>query len=89
MLMYNIEMDEFARIIEYCYHEKHERFVIRFLDGSSYALKVSDLPKKLQTKKPKWEDAKLSEDQTSLVVFAGNDERQIPAYIIHARGKAV
>ncbi len=82
-------MEEYARIIEYCYHEKHERFVIRFLDGSSYALKVSDLPKKLQTKKPKWEEATLSEDHASLIVFAGNDERQIPAHIIHARGKSV
>ncbi len=79
-------MPEYERIVEYSYHPKGGIFVIRFLDGSSYTLNILDLPKKLQTKKPQWEEAVLSEDRTSLMVTAGSDVRQIPSHIIHARG---
>jgi len=79
-------MTEYERIVEYSYHSKSRQFVIRFLDGSSYTLNIIDLPKKLQTRKPQWKQTALSEDQTCLIVTAGNDVRQIPSYIIHARG---
>jgi hypothetical protein len=81
------EHEEYELIKEYCYHEKQSSFVVRFLDGSSYTIKISDLPKKLQTKKPIWTETSLSTAKTSLVVRAGNDYREIPSHIIHARGK--
>ena len=80
---------EFEKIVEYSYHPKYKRFVIRFLDGSSYALKTADLPKKLQTKKPQWEETALSADRSCLLVVAGSDVRQIPSHIIHSRGQIV
>ena len=82
-------VQEYEQIVEYCYHTKHQRYIIRFLDGSSYCLQISDLPKKLQTKKPKWEESVLSDDRSYLIVRAGNNERQIPAHLIHARGKTI
>lgn len=80
---------ETNQIREYCFIPKQQRFVIRFLSGESFALSVNDLPKKLQSKKPKWEDARLSEDQTYLIVAAGNDIRQIPARIVQTKGKVI
>lgn len=77
---------EFEQIVEFCYNCKEELFVVRFLNGESYTISVSNLPKKLQTKKPQWEHATLSTDKKSILVTAGNDMRQIAAHIIHARG---
>jgi hypothetical protein len=57
------------------------------LSGESYVLKTGDLPKKLQTKKPDWENTTLSEDKTAIVFQAGKDLRQIPFHTIHSRGK--
>lgn len=79
-------MREFERIVEFCFIEKEQRFVVRFLDGSSYSLPISDLPKKLQTKKSEWNESTLSDDRDSILVKAGKDIHQIPAHIIHARG---
>lgn len=77
---------EYERIVEFSFHPKDERFVVRFLDGSSYLLNVSDLPKKLQTKKPAWEEAVLSDDKSSLLVVSGSGLKEVPSHIIHARG---
>lgn len=82
-------MDEFQQIVEFSYHLKDERFVVRFLDGSSYILKISSLPKKLQTKKPKWEESFLSEDRSGLLVRVGKDLRVIPSHVIHSKGEAL
>ncbi len=78
---------EYEQIVEYCYHKKQRRFVVRFLDGSSYNLKVEDLPQKLQTKKPVFAEAELADDRAGLLITAGNDTRLIPSHIIHSRGK--
>lgn len=83
--MSNIQ--EFERVVEYSYNEKSACFVVRFLDGSSYLLAIADLPKKMQTKKPEWEEAVLNEDKTAIIVQAGDDLRQIPSHVIHSRGK--
>ena len=80
---------EYERIVEFSYHVKQERFTIRFLDGSFYILSIKDLPKKLQTRKPDWEGAELSHDQSRLLVLAGEEVRQIPAHLIHSRGKSI
>lgn len=78
---------EFAQIVEFCFIPKEQHFVIRFLDNNSYVLKVADLPKKMLTKKPQWEDAAISPERDSILVQAGGDLRVIPFHIIHARGK--
>jgi len=80
---------EFENIVEYCYHTKHQKFVVRFLDGSSYTLKITDLPPKLQTRKPTWEEAILSPMKSSLVVPCGSGAKEIPSHLIHSRGKLV
>jgi len=87
--MSDIPIQEYEYIVEYCFHPKHEHFIVRFLDGSSYILAVEDLPKKLQTKKPQWEEATLSEDHRSLLVQAKQDVREIPSHLIHSKGKTV
>ena len=84
-----IELQEFAHIVEFSYQSKTEQFVVRFLNNNSYTLKTSDLPKKLQTRKPKWEEAIKSPDGSSILVQAGEDWRQIPFHIIHSRGKQI
>ena len=81
---------EYAHIVEYCYNAKEKQFVVRFLDTTSYIIKIADLPKKLQTKKPKWEEAKLTKDRSSLAIPVGdNDFRLIPSSIIHSRGVSI
>ncbi len=83
------KIKEYERIVEFSYHNKHKRFVIRFLDGTSYVLNIENLPKKLLTRKPDWENTYLSSDRCRLLVTAGEDVRQIPAHIIHSRGKNI
>lgn len=78
---------EFAQIVEFCFIPKDRHFVIRFLDNNSYILKVDDLPKKTQTKKPQWEDAVLAPDRGAILVQAGKEIKEIPFHIIHSRGK--
>ena len=78
---------EYAHIVEYSYNPKNKHFVIRFLDNSSYVLKIDELPKKLQSKKPKWEETKLTNDRSALAVTAGKITRLIPFNIIHSRGQ--
>ena len=80
-------MQEYERIVEFSFIVKHAKFVIRFLDNKIYTLHVSDLPKKMQTKKPDWEEAYLSIDHTSILVTVGKEDREIPSYMIHSRGK--
>ena len=80
---------EYAHIVEFSFNPREEQFVIRFLDNSSYVLKVTDLPKKMQTKKPKWEDTELAKDRSALLVPVGDDFRPIPFNIIHSRGVQV
>lgn len=82
---------EYEQIVEFSYNAKQEKFVIRFLDGKSYSLDISSLPKKLQTKKPAWEEAYLSGAKDAIVTTAGNGKevREIPSFMIHAKGKEV
>ena len=82
-------MEEFERIVEYSYNPKHQCFVVRFLDGSSYTLLIKDLPKKLQTKKPDWEHSQLNAQQNGVLVQAGSDLREIPFNIVHSRGRVL
>lgn len=82
-------MQEYERIVEFSFNPKEGRFVVRFLDGSSYSLGISSLPKKMQTKKPNWEEASLSEDHTSILVNVGKEVRVIPSHMIHARGQSL
>ena len=79
-------MREYEQIVEYCYHPKEEQFVIRFLDNSSYVLRVADLPKKMLTRKPDWENATVTPERSGLLVQAGDEFREIPAHIVHSRG---
>ena len=83
----NNKIAEYERIVEFCYIERHKRFVVRFLDGSSCILNVTDLPKKLQTRKPDWPNTKLSLDRSALIVEVGDSLREIPSHVIHAKGK--
>jgi hypothetical protein len=82
---------EYESIVEFSFNPKQEKFVVRFLDGKSYALEISALPKKMQTKKPDWEEAYLSGARDAIVVIAANGKevRDIPAYMIHSKGKEV
>jgi len=80
-------MEEFERIIEFSFNPKQSKFVVRFLSGNACVLAVEDLPKKMQTKKPAWEEAYLSTNRDTLIVRAGNETREIPSHIIHAKGK--
>ena len=84
-----LELQEFAHIVEFSYQPKLKQLVVRFLDNHSYTLKIVDLPKKLQTRKPKWEEAVKSPDGMSIIVQAGEDLRQIPFHVIHSRGKQI
>lgn len=83
------DIQEYEIIVEYCYHPKLEHFVVRFLDGSSYILEIIDLPKKLQTKKPNWEETVLTKEKNAILVTAKKDVRKIPAYLIHSVGKCI
>ena len=80
-------MTEYERIVEYSFNPKQETFVVRFLSGESYALNISNLPKKMLTKKPDWKNSYLSDDQDSIIFPAGKDFRLIAAHVIHSRGK--
>lgn len=82
-------MNEYQHIVEFSYQQKEEKFVVRFLDGSSYSICVEDLPKRLKSKKPKWEEAALSDDRTGLIIKAGTDTRIMPSHIIHSRGNVL
>lgn len=80
-------MEEFEHIIEFSFNCRQSKFVIRFLDGKAYALDVADLPQKMQTKKPGWEEAYLSANRNALIVQAGKEVREIPSHMIHSKGK--
>lgn len=82
---------EYEHIVEFSFNPKQEKFVVRFLDGKSYVLEITALPKKMQTKKPAWKDAYLSGSRDAIITVAGNGKevREIPAFIIHAKGKEV
>lgn len=82
-----MQSNEFERIVEFSFNPKHMKFVVRFLNGETYILKIEDLPKKLQTKKPEWEGTELSSDQTTLLFKAKGEQRTIPAYLVHSKGK--
>jgi len=82
---------EYEHIVEFSFNPKQEKFVVRFLDGKSYALEISALPKKMQTKKPSWETAYLSGSRDAIITVTGNGSeiREIPAFMIHSKGKEV
>ena len=82
-------IEEIKKIVEFSYQPKLNQFVVRFLDGNTYALKTVDLPKKLQTRKPKWAEAVLSPSHSSIIFEAGKDLRQIPFHTIHSRGRKI
>lgn len=77
---------EYAVIVEYSYDPKNEQFVVRFLDNSSYVIKVTELPQKMQARKPDWENTVLSEKRDALMVPSGAGYREIQFHVIHARG---
>ena len=79
---------EYEKIVEFSFHPKYNKFVIRFLDGKSYTLEIKDLPKKIQTKKPDWESAYLSGSRDTIIATTANGKelREIPAFMIHANG---
>lgn len=79
--------EEYEQIVEFSFNSKQERFVVRFLNGKSYSLDITDLPKKMQTKKPSWDETKMSLNRNALLVVVGRDIREIPAHMIHARGR--
>jgi hypothetical protein len=80
---------EYEIIVEFSFNTKTESFVIRFLTGESYMLPVSELPKKLQTKRPAWEEAEISPSKTAIMFKAGHEMREIPAHIIHSKGTII
>ncbi len=80
---------EYEHIVEFSFNPKQDDFVVRFLDGKSCVLSISNLPKKMQTKKPDWGEAYLSGSKTAIVFRAGNELREIPAFMIHAKGSEV
>jgi len=83
------ELEEISQIVEFSFNSKLDQFVIRFLNNNTYILKIEDLPKKLQTRKPDWENAVLSPSKGSLIVEAGKELRQVPFHTIHSRGKQI
>lgn len=82
-------MQEYETIVEFSFNAKQEQFVIRFLDGSSYMLKIADLPKKMQTKKPPWKEATLSPNRNSLVVKMEKEIREVLSHMIHSKGTLI
>lgn len=78
-------------IVEYSFNPKSSCFVVRFLDGSSFVLKILDLPKKVQfNKKLNWENTQLSSDKNSLFIplLTQNDEGIILEFnTIRTKGK--
>jgi hypothetical protein len=82
-------VEEFEQIVEYSFINRQSKFVVRFLDGKSYTLDINDLPKKMQSKKPAWEEASLAGDRSALLIVAGNEVREIASHVIHAKGKEV
>jgi hypothetical protein len=80
-------MQEYEIIVEFSFNSKQDSYVVRFLSGESYVLKTTDLPKKLRTRSPEWDKAVLSTTKSALIVKAGNEIRELPAHIIHSRGK--
>jgi len=82
---------EYESIVEFSFNPKQEKFVVRFLDGKSYVLEITALPKKMQTKKPDWGNAYLSGSRDTIIVIAANGKevREIPAFVIHSKGKEV
>lgn len=60
---------EQAIIVEYSFNPKSSCFVVRFLDGSSFVLKTSNLPKKVQFNKHlDWESTQLLPSKNGLFV---------------------
>lgn len=80
---------EYEHIVEFSFIPKQEKFVVRFLDGKSYSLEISALPKKMQTKKPAWGEAYLSGGKDTIIAIAGKEVREIPAFMIHSKGKEI
>ncbi len=87
--MIDAEINEYERIVEYSFQVKSRQFVIRFLSGAIYTLKINDLPKRLHSKKIDWESACFSPNHTSLIVQAGKEIREIPSHMVYARGRVL
>ena len=79
--------EEYTIIVEYSFNPRQQSFVVRFLNGESYSLKITDLPKKMLTKKPVWDSTHLNDSKTALIYNAGEEMRQIMFHVIHSRGK--
>jgi len=80
---------DFEQIVEFSFQSRQQKFVVRFRDATTYIVAIDDLPKRLKTKNPDWENATLSDDKCSLVVVAKGEERIIPAHLLHAHGKSI
>lgn len=77
--------EEYEKVVEFSFIAKQNKFVVRFLNGDSYALSICNLPPNLQ-QKVNWEETFLDKDKTTLVVKNKRSFIKIPSYIVHAKG---
>lgn len=83
-------LQESEQIVEFSYNPQHEQIVARFLNGDSFLVKITSLPKKLQSKHPNWDRMQLFIDRSRLLVTANNSElREIPSKLIRQRGSQI
>lgn len=80
------ELGENEQIVEFSYNSQQEHIVARFLNGESFIVRISDLPKKLQSKHPLWEKMQLWNDRSRLLVSANSEIREVTSKIIRERG---
>lgn len=85
------ELKEYEIIVEYSYVVKGSIFVVRFLSGESYSLRVKDLPPKIRKGKPIWQDSVLADDKTEIIIPLSKSKKKmtIPCHIIHSKGRAM
>lgn len=81
--------EDYEQIVEFSFNEKAANFVVRFLDGESYVLDASNLPRKLQTKKPNWKKCIVSPGRGALLLQMEKEIREIPSFLIHSKGRKI
>lgn len=87
--MYNVDMEECQHIVEFSFNSKQPCLMVRFLDGSLYHVKISNLPKKFQSHKPEWSGVTVSDDFSELIVKTTKELKYIPFKTIQKRGELV
>jgi hypothetical protein len=85
------DIKEYESIVEFSYVTKSHSYVIRFLDGTVYNLAVVDLPRKFHANRPRWSEAVLANDKTSLMIplEKGKKKLDLPCHIVHSKGRPV